>query len=293
MRSVSVRAYAKINLSLCITARRPDGYHELRTLLQSIGLFDRVRCESRPGPFTIRCANPGVPVDRRNLVWKAAECLWTAAGRGPQPRDVVVTLDKHIPMEAGLGGGSSDAAAALFGLRRLWRLPLSDEVLYDLAKSLGADVPYFLTGGTALGLGRGDEIYPLADLPRLWAVIVLPPFGVSTKDAYRWWDDKNGAHTAGYVSPQRSRVIFPWLPAPLVNDLEEVVVERYPLIGQLKRRLLHEGATLAAMSGSGSAVFGLFVSPRAAASAAKAFRRSGVDAQWVPFVPRGGGRACP
>ena len=294
MSPVTVRAYAKINLSLRITARRPDGFHEVQTILQSIDLFDRVRCERRRGAFTVRCAVPGVPTDRDNLIWKAAERLLMAAGAGTEPRDAVVTLDKRIPMEAGLGGGSSDAAAALFGLRRLWRLAVSDDGLYDVARSLGADVPYFLTCGTALGLGRGDEIYPLVDLPRLWCVVVVPSFGVSTRDAYGWWDLKPKSAVTYVRRPsEHLRSALPWLPVEPVNDLEAVVIERHPMIGHLKRRLQHEGAILSAMSGSGSAVFGVFSSQRLAAAVATGLRRSGIDVRCVRFLPRRAGRSCP
>ena len=129
---------------------------------------------------------PGVPTDDRNLVWKAAQLLWEASGRSGEPKGAIVTLQKHIPMMAGLGGGSSDAAAALIGLRRLWKVRVSDDQVHALASRLGSDVPFFLLGGTALGLGRGDELYPLANLPRYWVVLAIPPFGIATPDAYRW-----------------------------------------------------------------------------------------------------------
>lgn len=272
MASVTLRAFAKINLSLRIKGMRADGFHEVQTILQAIDLFDRVKCEARRGPFEIRCTRPGVPIDRANLVWKAAEQLWSAGGRDGEPRDALVALEKHIPMRAGLGGGSSDAAAALLGLRRVWRLRVADEELHAIASQVGSDVPYFLVGGTALGLGRGDEVYALEDLPRLWVVLVRPPFGVATKDAYAWWD--NGGPT-------------PFLPGSLANDLEAPVIERHPLIGQLRDRLRAEGAVLAAMSGSGSTVFGVFTAERRARTAARRLRQSGADAQRARFRPRG------
>ena len=137
MASVTLRAFAKINLSLRITSARPDGFHDVRTILQAIDLFDRVKCEARRGPFEIRCDMPGVPTDRTNLVWKAAQLLWEAAGRSGEPRDAVVTLQKNIPMQAGLGGGSSDAAAALLGLRRLWKLRVPDEQIHATGREAG------------------------------------------------------------------------------------------------------------------------------------------------------------
>ena len=192
MASVTLRAFAKINLSLRITGRRADGFHDVQTILQTIDLFDRVTCEGRRGRFEIRCTRPGVPTNRANLVWKAAQRLWRAGGRDGEPKDAIVALEKRIPMQAGLGGGSSDAAAALLGLRRVWKLRVTDAELSAIASDIGSDVPYFLVGGTALGLGRGDEVYPLEELPRLWVVLVLPAFGVATKDAYAWLDAKKG-----------------------------------------------------------------------------------------------------
>ncbi len=198
MRSVTIRAFAKINLSLRVGDVRTDGYHPVQTLLQGIDLFDTVRIVRRPGPFEIRCETKGVPLDRTNLVWKAADVLWQTTGRAGEPRDVLVTLRKGIPMQAGLGGGSSDAAAALQGLSRIWQRRVPDGALHAMAAQLGSDVPYFLVGGTALGLGRGEEVYPLEDLPRLWVVLALPPFGVSTKDAYAWLDESRKGVGRGF-----------------------------------------------------------------------------------------------
>jgi len=286
MPAISLRAFAKINLSLHVKAPGPDGFHQLQTIFQAIDLFDRVRCETRRGPFEIRCSMPGVPVDRSNLVCRAAEYVWTAAGRAGEPRDTVVTLDKKIPMQAGLGGGSSDAAVALLALRRLWKLRLADDDLYAIAAKLGSDVPYFLIGGTALGLRRGDEVYALEDLPRLWVVLVIPPFGVQTKDAYAWWDERGREPFSYRFSEKGSRPLFPSLPGPLVNDLEAPVIARHPVIGEIKQRLVRRGALMAAMSGSGSTVFGLFRSRRAAGMAARALSRSDTTTRCVRFFPR-------
>jgi 4-diphosphocytidyl-2-C-methyl-D-erythritol kinase len=189
MPSITIDAHAKINLSLRVGDKRADGFHDVRTILQSIELADRVICEPSRGPFEIVCSTPGVPADRTNLVWTAAQRLWEAAARKDELRGVRITLDKRIPAKAGLGGGSSDAAATLVALRRLWKLPVTDQALYAIAAKLGSDVPYFLIGGTALGLGRGEDVYPLDDLPRLWVVLIFPPFGIATADAYRWLDD--------------------------------------------------------------------------------------------------------
>jgi len=288
MASVTLRAFAKINLSLRVHAARADGFHEVETILQAIDLADRVTCETRRGPFAIRCKAPGVPVDQTNLVWKAAQQLWHAAGRGGEPRDAIVTLEKNIPTQAGLGGGSSDAAAALLGLRRIWKLRIADDAVYAIASALGSDVPYFLVGGTGLGLGRGERVYPLADLPRLWVALALPRFGVATKDAYAWLDARRGnSGPVPFSAPKGEKGAWPLFPhLALVNDLEPPVIERHPVIGQLKERLLKAGALMAAMSGSGSTVFGVFRSERAARTAAATLKRAGVSTACARFQRR-------
>lgn len=274
MAAVTIRAFAKINLSLRVKEVRPDGFHEVQTILQTIDLSDRLICEPRRGPFQLVCSAPDVPTDRTNLVWMAAQGLWDAAGREGQPRDAVVTLDKKIPVKAGLGGGSSNAAAALLALRRVWKLRVTNEELYALTVRLGSDVPYFFVGGTALGLGRGEEIYPLADLPAWWVVLLFPPFGIATADAYTWLDDQR-RHTSG---PSEARYLADtWLGKliPLVNDLERPVIERHPVIAKLIHKLTALGAAMSAMSGSGSAVFGIFTTARAAEAASRTLGESG------------------
>src|SRR6188508_490673 len=191
--AVATRAHAKINLDLRVLGTRPDGFHELRTVFQALALHDTVTCVPRPGPLTIECDTAGVPLDAGNLVWKAADVLWRSIRRLGPPRDVLIRLDKRIPVQAGLGGGSADAAATLLALVKLWRVPVRAAQLTDVAATIGADVPFFLSGGTALGLGRGEEIYPLVDLPPHFVVIVRPPFGVSTAEAYSWYDEDRAA----------------------------------------------------------------------------------------------------
>ncbi|HEY2432770.1 MAG TPA: 4-(cytidine 5'-diphospho)-2-C-methyl-D-erythritol kinase [Vicinamibacterales bacterium] len=275
---LTVRAHAKVNLDLRVLGVRPDGYHELRTVFQTIEVHDTLVCAARSGPFTLTCRAPGVPVDAGNLVWKAAAALWSALGRDGELRDVAVRIDKKIPLEAGLGGGSADAAAALMALGRLWGgAPLG--LLREIGATIGADVPFFLSGGTALGLGRGEEIYPLVDLPPHFVVVVRPPFGVSTAEAYAWYDEDRAA---GQRDENRE---FQLLPVPwpsraaqMVNDLEPPVMRRHPEIGVVKQQLRELGATAAAMSGSGSAVFGLFRSRAAAERALKPLSGNGARA---------------
>ena len=216
----SLPSFAKINLDLRILGTRPDGYHDLRTVFQSLALFDNVTVTARRGPLAVTCDEPDIPTDQRNLVWKAASLLHrVATGKSSAPRDIAIDLRKRVPSEAGLGGGSSNAAMTLLALNKLWKLDLDLATLTRIGARLGADVPYFLVGGTALGLGRGDDIYPLADLPPVHVVILRPGFGVATSDAYQWFDEESrraakepapradSAGLAGLVghAPERSR----------------------------------------------------------------------------------------
>jgi 4-diphosphocytidyl-2-C-methyl-D-erythritol kinase len=264
-----VRAFAKINLTLRVLGCRSDGYHEVRTVLQTLSLHDRLTFERATGPFTIQCADPACPTDRTNLVWRAAELLWRAAGRRGAPRDVRVVIEKQIPVQAGLGGGSSDAAAALRVLADLWCPQMTEDQLADRGRALGADVPFFLRGGTALGVERGDRLFALADPPPAWVLLVRPDFGISTVDAYRWFDEAAASPPA---TPTAS-----WLrKGPYAdggNDLQGPVTDRHPEIGRIVRALDRYGAVWAAMSGSGSACFGMFGSRRQAQAAATALAK--------------------
>jgi len=262
-RVLVLRPSAKINLTLHVGARRTDGFHDVRTVLQSIALSDTLTITERSGRFALVSRSPGVPADRSNLIWRAADLLWKAIGRTGEARDAHVKLEKRIPTEAGLGGGSADAAAALVGLNTLWSGRQSPRDLMRLGAALGSDVPFFLQGGTALGFGRGEELYPLDDTHRYGVVVLKPSFGVPTADAYRWFDEDqagapppdNSAVTAG-----RREVDLGWPSGPIVlhNDLEAAVARRHSEIAQMVQACLAEGAVAAAMTGSGSAVYGLF-----------------------------------
>jgi len=281
-RQFAVRAHAKINLSLRVLGTRSDGYHELRTVFQSIALHDTLTIRIARGPFRLTCDDPNCPADYTNLIWRAAHATWKAARRRGAPRNVAIDLQKRIPMNAGLGGGSSDAAAALRVFARMWGV--DEPRARAIGRELGADVPYFFEGGTVLGLERGDLLFPLIDRPRMWVVLVLPDFGVSTKDAFAWWDARNGARrlqpgagppfqggrTAASGHPERVALRPRVDRDGFINDLERVVSERHPQVARIVSRLRSAGASHAAMTGSGSTVFGLFGSERAAARAARA-----------------------
>lgn len=266
-RSLILRPFAKINLTLRVGALRDDGYHEVRTLLQSIAVSDRLTITGRRGPFALDSRSPGLPVDRSNLVWRAAEVLWRALGRPGEPRDAHVKLEKVIPIAAGLGGGSADAAAALAGLNMVWRGALRQEDLGRLAAELGADVPFFLLGGTALGAARGDELYPMPDVRPCSVVVIKPSFGVSSADAYRWLDEDRARGLAQQVGHRAALDVgWPTGVLELRNDLQAAVSRRHPGISEMIDAALRAGAEAASMTGSGSSVFGVFPGavPRAA-----------------------------
>jgi 4-diphosphocytidyl-2-C-methyl-D-erythritol kinase len=282
MEPLLLNAFAKINLDLRILGTRPDGYHDLRTIFQTLALSDRLTFTPRPGPLTITCSDDSVPTDKRNLVWKAASLLRRLGMRktGP-PRDVAIHIEKKIPAQAGLGGGSADAAITLLALAELWRLDLDAAEITRIASRLGADVPFFLVGGTALGLGRGDDIYPLDELPTAHAVILRPGFGVSTVDAYNWYDHER-RRARREPAPRLIPPGWPDWALSMRNDLEPVVVSHHPAIARIRQSLLDAGAAVAAMSGSGSAVFGLFERVDAARRTAADLARPG----WVALSTR-------
>jgi 4-diphosphocytidyl-2-C-methyl-D-erythritol kinase len=277
-RALTVRSYAKVNLGLEVLGTRSDGYHELRTLFQTIDLHDEITLRPRPRDITIECDHPGVPRDETNLAWRAAESLRRHA---KVASGVAIRLEKRIPVAGGLGGGSSNAAAVLMALNRLWRLDLSPDDLHRLARRLGADVPYFLVGGTALGLARGDEIYPLRGQVKGHVVLVDPGRPVSTAAVFARVD-------AGLTPRENSYTIFRFVSRdlegaeafPLLsNDLEQAALEEAPdlarTVGRIRGALVREGALLAALSGSGSSYFGLFDDPQRARRAHAALTSQG------------------
>ena len=284
--SFRARAFAKINLSLRVLgvscgrlSRASDGLSIRRSAPRSF--------REAPGAFRIETDDPDCPSDRTNLVWRAAEHVWRAAGRRGAPRDVVVRIVKRIPVQAGLGGGSSDAAAALRALAALWRVTIDPERLRAHAASLGADVPFFLEGGAALGAERGDVLFPLVDSATAWVTIVVPPFGVSTRTHTPGGTKRVGTGRALTVRRARGPRRHPREGEPL--DPAGLELLRRASCGTISSRRSRGGirpshgssrlfgarARHAAMSGSGSAVFGLFPGRDRAARAALALGRRG------------------
>ena len=275
-RSARVPALAKINLDLRVLGKRPDGYHELRTVFQTISLADMIDISFTPAKTTEIALEDALGIPD-NLVTRAARLALDAmrvSGR------VALRLEKRIPMGAGLGGGSSDAAAVLLALPALARRPLSVATLCELGQQLGSDVPFFLLGGAAVGIGRGTEIFPLPDAPTRYGLLAAPGIHVNTAQAYRDLSPR-------LTTELQQNKIFSFLSltwdlgglGTAANDFEAVVFEQHQHLPALKRRLLRAGASVAMMTGSGSAVFGIFPDRASAAGA----RRLLGDEKAVPF----------
>jgi 4-diphosphocytidyl-2-C-methyl-D-erythritol kinase len=276
MREVRIPAFAKINLRLDILGKRSDGYHELRTIFQSVSLHDDLHLRaSRQNRISLSIQG-NVALSRepfqKNLVYRAVDAL----RRELKIRTgVEIELRKTIPAGRGMGGGSSDAAATLLGYLRLTGRKLPLPRLLEIASSLGADVPFFLFGGRAMGVSRGNEIYPLPDIPKLSILIVSPrDIHVPTPDAYRWLKARPLTLTKRAADPKLWKfcaLCWSTLGIGLSNDFEWPVFRRHPRLDQIKRALLQRGAAEASLAGSGSAVFGVFPSPTMARRAAVGF----------------------
>jgi 4-diphosphocytidyl-2-C-methyl-D-erythritol kinase len=277
-RSVRIPAFAKINSCLHIIAKRPDGYHELRTIFQTISLRDTLRLSltrSASGlDIQFTCDDPSMPLGPENLVVRAVTAFEREFGlRGK----LVVHLEKKIPVARGLGGGSSDAAATLIGLMRLNDVSLPLPKMLKLAAGLGADVPFFLFGGRALAVNRGDEIYPLPDEPKRSVVVVSPKgIGVSTKDAYEWASAELTKDSEPHKLFRFCALCWSRQGSRLSNDFESPVFRRHPRLEEIRAGLLKRGAADAALAGSGSAVFGIFRNPAQARRSAREFPEDSV-----------------
>ena len=358
---ITVRSFAKINVGLRIGAARKDGFHELVTVYQTIGLRDIVHVSvGRGGGIEIQCSNPRVPKDESNTCYRIVDKAMQALGGKAR---VVVEIEKRLPVQGGLGGASSNAVAALLGLEWALKKSLSAEERLRIASEVGSDLPLFLLGGTVLGMGRGERVYPLEDLPAMACVVVTPEVGVSTPKAFAVWDRRLGlkpdpsmeadaalkgrsstalrapvaATETGGLRPaglpgaavptqtgsgkltmsgasdrmnELGRGVSAWLGemysgAPLrrgrrgnpllelvragiKNDFEEVVFPEYPELSEGKSALERAGAEYASLSGSGSALYGLFASREAARAAVDKLRKQGWAVQATVTLPRRG-----
>lgn len=279
-------AHAKVNLTLRVLGLRADGYHEIRTVFQTITLRDRLTFEPLRGDeLELICVGAeSAPAGDGNLVLRAANALRERYG---VRRGARLTLEKVIPIGGGLGGGSSDAAVTLLGLSILWGVGTNIRELAAIGAGLGADVPFFLTGGTALGTGRGTEIRPLEDAPKRELVVLTPTARVSTAEAYRALGAPALTKVGGVANLSSSRAAAQTpdsLYEVLSNDFEPVVLRQYPEIERARSALLRAGARRALLSGSGSSVFGVFDSAHDAARAAGVLRAAGSGWQLFPCV---------
>jgi len=265
---IRFRSFAKINIALAVLGKRTDGYHNIQTVFQSISLYDEL--EFHPADqLELQCENmPGVPKES-NLVWKAMRMLSAATHEN---RGASIILKKKIPSGAGLGGGSSNAAATLLGLCRLWHIDPSETDLFPMAAELGSDVPFFLSGGTALGSGRGEKINPLPDIPPQNLVVIFPGVHVSTADAYHSLnlgltsatEDNRICCFCGQIQEAQSFL------TGIFNDFEASILPAYPSIREARDFLRQQGAAVTLLSGSGSALFGFFPSEESAVAASRA-----------------------
>ena len=303
--TVTTPSFAKINLGLRIGPARPDGFHDLRTIYQTTALHDEISVSvERSSGIEIRCEDPRVPTDSTNTCFRIVELAMQALktrGRA------TIKIEKRLPVQGGLGGASGNAVAALLALERTLRKKLSAGERLRIAAEVGSDLPLFLIGGTVLGVGHGEEVYPVPDLRSMPCVIALPDVAISTPKAFSDWDEqaKLTPSTHSDRMLEFSREISAWLNAAQIgrrsgvsargggraenllldlvrtgieNDFEKVVFPKYPELLEVKRVLEKAGARYASLSGSGSAIYGLFDSQQKAAAAAKQLIRQGTRA---------------
>ncbi len=279
MAEVTVRAFAKINLTLEVLNKRSDGFHNLRTVFQTISLHDTITIAAENSGNTEICVESNVEIPGENLAVRAARGVLDALG---VTASIAIRLQKKIPMGGGLGGGSTDAAAVLRTLPELFGGRLQREKQLELASSLGSDVPFFLIGGTAIGVGRGTELYPISDAECRFGLLLAPSVHVSTGQAYAGLKRTEAMPESGLgSSPELAFLLAAsedWSPA-CINDFESTVFLLHPELGALREKLSNLGAHVARMSGSGASIFGLFSSD--------AVRRSAIAelSNRVPCIP--------
>src|ERR1700690_85007 len=300
--TVAVRSFAKINLGLYIGARRADGFHALRTVYQTIALHDVIRVSvGRGSGIEIWCDDPRVPLDSSNTCYRVAALVMEALkARGK----VSIKIEKKLPVQGGLGAASSNAVATMVGLERVLKKRLSGVVRLRIAAEIGSDLPLFLIGGTVLGVGRDEEVYPLQDLPSMAMVVVTPEVGVSTRKAFADWDARAeltpsgssdrlfevGCALSAWLSHypdagapakrggRAGSLLSDLVRAGIENDFEKVVFPQFPELRDMKRALERAGSRYASLSGSGSTLYGLFGSAAEAEKAAGRLRKQGLRA---------------
>ena len=276
LNSITIKTRAKINLSLDVLFRRKDGYHEVEMIMQSIDLYDEMKFNLTKGEILIHCDNNQLPTDQTNIIYKVAQLLKETYH---VEKGIEITLHKHIPIAAGLAGGSTNAAGTLKALNQLWELNLPLKTLMQLGGQIGADIPFCLLGGTVLATGIGEILQPLPSLPYTWLILVKPSFSISTYWAYQNIDVNKKIHhpnTKKIVESIVQENIEKAIPY-FKNVLEEVTIKRYPEIKGIKDTMLNLGAIGALMSGSGPTVFGICKSKEQAQEIYKYFKKEYVD----------------
>ncbi len=268
MTTLFERAYAKINLTLDVLGLRPDGYHDLKSVMQTVSLCDDVEIDIGTGrPWCLKCETDGVPLDERNLAWKAAKVFFDAAGIDPEGLEI--RMVKRIPSQAGLGGGSSDAAAVLRALNRHYKMPFKVRELADLSAQVGSDVPFCILGGTVMVEGRGEFVRSLTPMPDCHIVICKPDFPVSTPQLYRkldaWDIHKRPDNTAMEAAIEAGDLTA--IAKNVHNVFDPVVAAEHPQIDHIKSVCADCGALAQQMSGSGSAAFAIMPDRESAAAA--------------------------
>ncbi len=327
---VTVRSFAKVNLGLFIGAPRPDGYHHLRTIYQTVSWHDLIRLSTARGSgIEIVCDDSRVPRDQSNTCYRIAERVLETTG---SPAKIKIEIQKNLPVQGGLGAASSNAVATMLALERALKKPISAADRLRIAADVGSDLPLFLVGGTVLGVGRGEEVYPQPDLPAIPIVVVTPDIGVSTPKAFADWDavaaqaratnlpfpaskHHRGNMELTHARPsdrllEAGRVLSSWLSGStdtgalgksgsrvgsllldlvrtgIENDFEKVVFPQYPVLRDIKGCLERSGAVYASLSGSGSALYGLFRTREAAAKGASRLQKQGWRAHATATLPR-------
>ena len=271
-RPLELKAYAKVNLGLDVVRRREDGYHEVKMVMQTVKLFDLLTLQkNEDGEIHMNTNLPYLPTNEKNLVYRAIDLI----RQEYEIREGVdVNLLKHIPVAAGMAGGSTDAAAAFVGMNQLFQLHIPQEKLLDYGVKLGADIPYCIMRGTALSEGIGEILTPLPSIPMCWFLIVKPAFSISTKYAYEnlhLTEETHHPDIDGMVTAIRNEYL-PGITSRMGNVLEDVVIRDYPKIAEIKEKMISLGAMNSLMSGSGSTVFGIYTSHEKALEASRVFK---------------------
>ncbi len=273
-RMISIRAYAKINLGLFIKERRSDGFHEIETILLPIKLYDKINIEKSLKGTIIECSDPSVPVHNKNLTYIAFQKL---RERYPSKikEGIKIYIEKNIPVGAGLGGGSSDAAAVLLGVRNLWNVGVSDKILKMIASQLGSDVPFFIGCKPALAKGRGEILKEIDYNIKRWILLIYPDLNISTSWAYKNFNFILTNRVKNINLEYLIKKNFLKFRNLIFNDLEIPVFSKYPQLREIKENLYKSGAEFALMSGSGSCLYGLFKDKNRAEKALKKFKKFG------------------